>query len=140
MTPKHVPESREREIMLEAERAREAAVADELNQERIDVARTLESFAKRVEAMISKAEQEDNPGLALAAAERLRKVLRDIAQLQRKMANNLTVQVTLMESTAWLELREILELLFERHPAAKDDFLCLSRQKRLSIAPEAGRA
>jgi hypothetical protein len=66
--------------------------------------------------------------------EGLRKVLHDIATMQGKLAQQLTVQVSLMESREWIELRSILEPIFREHPAAGQMFLEQARRRRLSIA------
>jgi hypothetical protein len=130
----HLPEEMRREIAVEIKRDRVQAVATELNDDRLDIANTYEALARRVERLISKAEQEGNDGLALASMEGLRKVLHDIATMQGKLAQQLTVQVSLMESREWIELRAILEPIFREHPAAGQMFLEQARRRRLSIA------
>lgn len=130
----HLTEEMRREIAVEIKRERAQAVATELNDERLDIANTYEALARRVERLISKAEEEGNDGLALASMEGLRKVLHDIATMQGKLAQQLTVQVTLMESKEWIELRTILERIFQDHPAAGQMFLEQARRRRLSIS------
>lgn len=130
----HLTEEMRREIAVDLKRERAQEVATELNDERLDIANTYEALARRVERLISKAEQEGNDGLALASMEGLRKVLHDIATMQGKLALQLTVQVTLMESKEWIELRTILERIFQEHPAAGQMFLEQARRRRLSIA------
>lgn len=130
----HLTEEMRREIAVEIKRERTQAVATELNEERLDIANTYEALARRVERLISKAELEGNDGLALASMEGLRKVLHDIATMQGKLAQQLTVQVSLMESREWIELRTILEPIFREHPAAGQMFLEQARRRRLSIA------
>jgi hypothetical protein len=66
--------------------------------------------------------------------EGLRKVLHDIATMQGKLAQQLTVQISILESREWVELRTILETVFRDHPAAGEAFLGLARRRRLSIA------
>lgn len=130
----HLTEEMRREIAVEIKRERAQAVATELNDERLDIGSTYEALARRVERLISKAEEEGNDGLALASMEGLRKVLHDIATMQGKLAQQLTVQVTLMESREWIELRAILEPIFREHPAAGQAFLDQARRRRLSIS------
>jgi hypothetical protein len=130
----HLTEEQRREIAVEIKRDRAQAVATELNDERLDIGNTYEALARRVERLITKAEQEGNDGLALASMEGLRKVLHDIATMQGKLAQQLTVQVTLLESREWIELRGILEGIFRDHPAAGAAFLDQARRRRLSIA------
>lgn len=130
----HLNEEMRREIAVEIKRERAQAVATELNDERLDIGSTYEALARRVERLISKAEQEGNDGLALASMEGLRKVLHDMAAMSGKLAQQLTVQVSLMESREWIELRLILESIFRDHPTAGQMFLDLARRRRLSIA------
>jgi hypothetical protein len=130
----HLTEETRREIAVEIKRERAQEVATELNDERLDIANTYEALARRVERLITKAEQEGNDGLALASMEGLRKVLHDIATMQGKLAQQLTLQVSLMESREWIELRAILETIFRDHPAAGQAFLDQARRRRLSIA------
>jgi hypothetical protein len=130
----HLTEEQRREIAVEIKRDRAQAVATELNDERLDVGNAYDSLARRVERLITKAEQEGNDGLALASMEGLRKVLHDCATMQGKLAQQLTVQVSLMESREWIELRAILETIFRDHPAAGAAFIDQARRRRLSIA------
>ena len=130
----HLTEELRREIAVEIKRDRAQAVATELNDERLDIANTYEALARRVERLITKAEQEGNDGLALASMEGLRKVLHDIATMQGKLAQQLTVQVSLMESREWIVVRDLLEQIFRDHPAAGAAFLEQARRRRLSIS------
>jgi len=130
----HLTEERRREIAVDLKRERAQTVATELNEERLDVANAYEALARRVERLITKAEQDGNDGLALASMEGLRKVLHDCATMQGKLAQQLTVQISIMESREWIELRSILETCFREHPAAGQMFLDLARRRRLSIA------
>jgi len=130
----HLSEEQRREIAVDLKRERAQAVATELNDERLDVASTYDALARRVERLISKAEEAGDDSLALASMEGLRRVLRDVAMMQGKLAQQLTVQVSLMESREWIELRVILEGIFREHPAAGAAFLEQARRRRLSIA------
>ena len=130
----HLTDEKRREIAVELKRERAQAVATELNDERLDIANTYEALARRVERLITKAEEEGNDGLALASMEGLRKVLHDIATMQGKLAQQLTVQVSLLESKEWCVVRDLLEGIFHEHPAAGQAFLEQARRRRLSIA------
>jgi len=130
----HLTEEQRREIAVEIKRERAQAVATELNDERLDVGNAYEALARRVERLITKAEQDGNDGLALASMEGLRKVLHDCATMQGKLAQQLTVQISIMESREWIELRSILETCFREHPAAGAMFLEQVRRRRLSIS------
>ena len=109
---------------------------DILNQDRLDVAMTYESLAKRVERLITKAEQNEDDSFALAAMEGLRRVLRDIAQVQGKLATSLTVNISLAESKEWVTLRQILAEVCTEVPTAREPLLRRMRQQVLSVTKE----
>lgn len=135
-----ITEERRRAILAEARIAEVEANTVVVNQDRMDVALTYESLARRVEKLITKAEASEDDAFALAAMEGLRKVLRDIATMQGKLATALTVNVTLAESKEWVTLRGILEEVFQAHPSARADFLALARHHVLSVTKEDGGA
>ena len=122
-----------REIIDDAklERARREVVV--AGEEALNISNMYNALAKRVEAMITQAEKDEKPGLALAAAEGLRKVLHDIATMQGKLAQTFNLHVSINESKEWTGLRDILDVTFSQHPEAKDTFLGLVRRKRLPI-------
>ncbi|THH38620.1 hypothetical protein E4Z66_03360 [Aliishimia ponticola] len=111
-----------------------------INEDRMDVANTYDSLARRVEKLITKAEQEDNPAFALSAMEGLRRVLRDIAQLQGKLAQKLTVNLSLAESKEWMTMRKILQDVCAEVPAAREPLLRHMRNNVLSVTEEEGGA
>lgn len=111
-----------------------------INQDRMDVAMTYETLAKRVERLITKAEQTEDDSFALAAMEGLRRILRDIAQVQGKLATNLTVNVSLAESKEWVTLRQILQEVCNEIPAAREPLLRRMRHHVLSVTKESGDA
>lgn len=113
---------------------------DVINQDRMDVAVTYETLAKRVERLITKAEQNEDDSFALAAMEGLRRILRDIAQVQGKLATNLTVNVSLAESKEWVTLRQILQEVCNEIPAAREPLLRRMRHHVLSVTKESGDA
>lgn len=97
-------------------------------------------MAKRVERLITKAEQNEDDAFALTAMEGLRKVLRDIATMQGKLATNLTVNVSLAESKEWVTLRRILNEVVEEVPEAREPLLRRMRHEVLSVTREEGGA
>lgn len=111
-----------------------------INQDRLDVSNTYESLARRVEKLITKAEQNDDDSFALAAMEGLRKVLRDIATMQGKLATTLTVNVTLAQAPEWVTLRAILQEVCDEVPAAREPLLRRMRHHVLSVTKEGGDA
>jgi len=131
-----ITEEMRREIMAENRIAAIEADNEVINQDRMDIAMTYESLAKRVERLITKAEQTEDDSFALAAMEGLRKVLRDIATMQGKLATNLTVNVSLAESKEWVTLRTILQEVCEEIPAAREPLLRRMRHHVLSVTKE----
>lgn len=134
----HITEEMERSILAEARRAPVDEATRVLNDERMDVARTYESLARRVEKLITKAEENEDDGFALAAMEGLRKVLRDIATMHGKMATNLSVSVTLAESPEWVTLKQIIRDVCDEVPAAREPLLRHMRLHVLSVTKEEG--
>jgi len=116
------------------------ADTDVVNQDRMDVAMTYETLAKRVERLITKAEQNEDDSFALAAMEGLRRILRDIAQVQGKLATNLTVSVSLAESKEWVILRQILQEVCNEIPATREPLLRRMHHHVLSVTKESGDA
>ena len=102
----------------------------------MDLAMTYESLAKRVEKLITKAETNEDDAFALAAMEGLRKVLRDIASMQGKLATNLTVNVSLSESKEWVLVRKILNEVCDEVPEAREPLLRKMRHHVLSVTKE----
>ena len=131
-----ITEEMRREILAQ-ERIKEIETNTEIvNQDRLDVAMTYESLAKRVERLIAKAERNEDDSFALAAMEGLRRVLRDIAQVQGKLATSLTVNVSLAESKEWVTLRQILAEVCTEVPAAREPLLRRMRHHVLSVTKE----
>lgn len=131
-----ITEEMRREIMAQTRIQGIEADTEIINQDRMDVALTYESLARRVEKLITQAEQEDNPAFALSAMEGLRRVLRDIASLQGKLAQNLTVNVSLSESPEWVTLKNILREVCEEVPQAQEPLLRRMRHHVLSVTKE----
>lgn len=131
-----ITEEMRRSILAETRVASIEADTEVINQDRMDIAMTYESLAKRVERLITKAEQSEDDSFALAAMEGLRKVLRDIATMQGKLATNLTVNVSLAESKEWVTLRNILNEVCDEVPAAREPLLRRMRHHVLSVTKE----
>ena len=131
-----ITEEMRRSILAETRIDSIKADTEVINQDRMDVAMTYESLAKRVERLISKAENNGDDAFALAALEGLRRVLRDIAQLQGKLATNLTVNVSLAESKEWVTLRRILNDVCDEVPEAREPLLRRMRHHVLSVTKE----
>ena len=131
-----ITEEMRRSILAENRIDAIKADTEVINQDRMDVAMTYESLARRVEKLITKAEQNEDDAFALAAMEGLRKVLRDVAQLQGKLATNLTVNVSLAESKEWVTLRTILQEVCDEVPEAREPLLRRMRHHVLSVTRE----
>ncbi|WP_321363636.1 hypothetical protein [uncultured Celeribacter sp.] len=132
----HITEEMERAILAEARIEPLDEATRVLNDERMDVARTYESLARRVEKLITKAEENEDDAFALAAMDGLRKVLRDIAIMHGKMATNLSVSVTLAESPEWVTMKSILRAVCDEVPEAQPVLLKLMRHHVLSVTKE----
>lgn len=131
-----ITEEMRRSIMAEQRIRQVEAETEVINQDRMDVATTYESLARRVEKLITKAEANEDDAFALAAMEGLRKVLRDIATMQGKLATALTVNVTLAESKEWVTLRTILQEVCDEVPSAREPLLRRMRHHVLSVTRE----
>lgn len=132
----HINEEMVRSVLADARVEKVEGDTAALNEERIDVARTYESLAKRVEKLITKAEEADDAGFTLAAAEGLRRILKDIATMHGKMATNLSVSVTLAESPEWVTLKQIIREVCEEVPEAREPLLRRMRHHVLSVTKE----
>ena len=135
-----ITEEMRRSILAETRIEGIKADTEVINQDRMDVAVTYETLAKRVERLITKAEQNEDDSFALAALEGQRRILRDIAQVQGKLATNLTVNVSLAESKEWVTLRQILAEVCDEIPAAREPLLRRMRHHVLSVTKESGDA
>lgn len=131
-----ITEEMRRAIMAEQRILQVEAETEIVNEDRMDVANTYETLARRVEKLITKAEQKEGDAFALAAMEGLRKVLRDIATMQGKLATALTVNVTLAEAKEWVTLRRILQEVCDEVPAAREPLLRRMRHHVLSVTKE----
>ena len=107
-----------------------------LNDERLDIGRTYDSLARRVEKLITKAEEAGDDGFALAAMDGLRKVLKDIATMHGRMSTNLSVSVTLAESPEWVTMKSILRAVCDEVPEAQPILLKHMRHHVLSVTKE----
>lgn len=132
----HITEEMVRSILADARVEKVEADTDVLNEERMDVARTYESLARRVEKLITKAEENEDDAFALAAMDGLRTVLRDIATMHGKMATNLSVSVTLAESPEWVTMKSILRAVCDEVPEAQPVLLKHMRHHVLSVTKE----
>ncbi|MGR3792762.1 hypothetical protein [Vannielia sp. SX4] len=134
----HITEEMRREVAAKLKLESIDATTEFLNPERLDIATTYESLARRVEKLITKAEENEDDAFALAAMEGLRKVLKDIATMHGKMNQNLTVDIKLSESPEWVTLKTILQAVCEEVPAAREPLLLHMRHHVLSITKEQG--
>lgn len=133
-----ITEEMVRKIHADARIGEIEADTEIINQDRLDISMTYESLARRVEKLISKAEAGEDDAFALAAMEGLRKVLRDIARMQGKLATSLTVSVSLAESKEWVLMRRILQEVIEEVPAARQPLLRRMHHHVLSVTQEDG--
>lgn len=137
---RHITEEMRREIAAKIKREPILEATSVLNKERMDVAQTYEALAHRVEKLVTKAENNEDDGFALAAMEGLRKVLKDIATMHGKMATSLTVDVKLSESPEWVTMKQIIQAVCAEVPEAREPFLRHMRKNVLSVTEEQGDA
>ena len=130
---KHNP-GRIRELIAEEQSNALRAEVMQHKDQVLDVAAAFNRLAGRVEKILDKAEEAEQPGMELAAAESLRRVLKDIATLQGKMAQTFNVNIAITDQKEWLELRELLAVVFDRHDDAKQTFMALAAKRGLSVA------
>ncbi|MCU0826937.1 MAG: hypothetical protein MUE52_05915 [Tabrizicola sp.] len=134
----HITEEMVRAVLAEVRLSKIEGDTATLNEDRLDVGNTYESLARRVEKLITKAEQNEDDAFALSAMEGLRRILRDIATTHGKMATNLTVSVTLAQSPEWETLKRVLQEVCDEVPAAREPLLRRMRQHVLSVTKEEG--
>jgi len=132
----HITEEMRRDVAAKLKLEPIDATTEFLNQERLDIATTYDSLARRVEKLITKAEENEDDAFALAAMEGLRKMLKDIATMHGKMNQNLTVEVNLSESKEWVTLKRILQAVIKEVPEARDPLLRHMRHHVLSVTKE----
>lgn len=133
---KHVTEEMRRRIVAEDRQTRLEQATGIFNDEALDAKATYDSLARRVEKLITRAEENEDDAFALAAMDGLRKVLRDIAQMQGKLAQNMTLNVTLAKAPEWVTLRNILQKVIDEVPEAREPLLRHMRYEALSITKE----
>ncbi len=131
-----ITEEMRRSILAETRIEGVKADTEIINQDRMDIGRTYESLARRVERLVTKAEETEDDGFALAAMDGLRKVLKDIAMMHGKMATSLSVSVSLSESPEWVTLKAILNDVCKEVPAAREPLLRHMRHQVLSVTKE----
>jgi len=132
----HITEEMRREVASKLRVETVEGDTEVLNDERLDVGRTYDSLARRVEKLITKAEENEDDGFALAAMDGLRKVLKDIATMHGKMNTNLTVTQSLAASPEWVTLKTILNAVCDEVPAAREPLLRHMRHHVLSVTKE----
>lgn len=129
----NLTEERRREIIAEDRIARAEKINGMLSDERLDVARTYETLAKRVDRIVTRAEENEDDAFALAGLESLRKVLKDIASMQKLLSDNLTVTVALTDAPEWLRIRAVFRELVDVYPEIRPTLLRLLNEEKLSI-------
>jgi hypothetical protein len=130
----HISEETKRELLLQARVEKQEAVADDLNAERVEIDDGLRKILREIDGILQRAKQNGDDPLALGSLKEMRAALMDLAKLQGTLRNELTVNVSLNEAPQWLQLRAILMEVFERHPAAKADFLARATTLRIADA------
>jgi hypothetical protein len=131
----HISESERRKAALCAKVAQEEAVADAINSETVEVRSGLQRVVNEIDGILTRAKARGDDPLALMSLREMRTTLLDLAKVYGQLSQELTVTVSLNESPQWLQLREVLFEVFQRHPAAKEDFVQQARSLRIPDGP-----
>ena len=137
----HVSEEERLQIIANDRYERADQAAHAIAGEKMDVAATYNTLAKRVDRIVTRAEANEDDAFALAGLESLRKVLRDIAQMHKLLSDNVSVTVALTDAPEWLRVRAIFRELTDTHPEIRPTLLRLLNEEKLSITkgdPSAG--
>lgn len=130
----HITTERDHELIMIAKREKDKeaaeAVNDVIEDGEIEVQSTFNTLAKRVGKILDRAEAAEDPGMSLAAAEGLRKILRDLAEMQGKLNQRTSITVSLTDSPEWQVVQRLMQEMFVRHPDAKETWIALSRRQR----------
>ncbi|WP_424833065.1 hypothetical protein [Ruegeria sp.] len=130
---KYVSEAERREIIANDRYERADQAAHAIAGEKMDVAATYSTLAKRVDRIVSRAEANEDDAFALAGLESLRRVLKDIAQMHKLLSDNVSVTVALTDAPEWLRVRAIFRELVDTHPEIRPTLLRLLKEEKLSI-------
>lgn len=109
--------------------AKMAVAADEVEADKINVVATITKLSARAEKFLDQAEHDKDLRGGVAVLAELRKQVSLFAQVVGKLEGG--PSQILEKSPEWIKVRDILLEVFEKHPAAKVDFL--AKIGRLSI-------
>ena len=129
--PKHLPEDKRRQILLDAKRERDQEVADELNGEQVEIKSGLKRILTEIDSILKRAKDRGDDPLALVSLREMRQTLLDLAKVYGTLKNELTINVNLADMPQWQQLREILVDVFRDHPEAELAFIEQTRHLRL---------
>lgn len=127
----HVREEKRRQILLDAKRDRDQQVADELNEEQVEIKSGLKRIVTEIDRILKRAKERGDDPLALVSLREMRQTLLDLAKVYGTLKNELTINVNLADMPQWQQLREILVDVFREHPDAERAFIERTRHLRL---------
>lgn len=115
----------------------QAAADNVVKADRLDVMGSLTRLSARCEAILDRAEKNEEDGLALAAIRELRHQVTLAAKILGDLDNTKQETIIIADHPAWLAIRDVLFRVLDRHPDAKADFAATVRsmgngQRRLA--------
>jgi hypothetical protein len=119
----HIREESVKEIIVQSKRERAGEVDAEINQDQIDISSGLQRIVREIDGILQRAKDAGDDGLALTALRDMRGTLMDLGKLYGKLREVSTIEVKILEAPQWVQLRAILVVVFNAHPAAGAAFL-----------------
>lgn len=96
------------------------AMIDEFGE---DTDRDLKWVLRELKTLLQDAKDDDEKALQLGTLKELRQSLMALADLHGKLNKKMDIHLNLNESPQFIQLRQIILTVLDRHPDAKADFL-----------------
>ncbi|MET4130028.1 hypothetical protein [Roseovarius sp. MBR-6] len=103
-----------------AEATRNAALVNDLGE---DTEKDLKWVLHELKTLLSAARGDDDKMIQLGTLKEVRQALMSLADLQGKLNRKIDISLNLNESPQFIQLRQIILHVLDRHPEAKADFL-----------------
>jgi len=97
-----------------------AAIVNEFGE---DTDKDLKWVLRELKSLLESAKGDDDRMMQLGALKELRQSLMSLADLHGKLNKKMDIHLNLNESPQFIQLRQIILNVLERHPDAKHDFL-----------------
>lgn len=124
-------------IKILADAAHDAKIAEAVARGELidefgeDTDRDLKWVLRELKSLLQDAKDDDERALQLGTLKELRQSLMALADLHGKLNKKMDIHLNLNESPQFIQLRQIILTVLERHPDAKADFL--SEMKVLQV-------